>query len=739
LGAAHSASAQQSTFYDDAITLTQQPTGSASNPVSYSGTASDAPYSTYIQLGTTSTSPATPAPALGTYDIQGNSKLALTNGAVVADPPYDNRKKVYTGTLVGARMLYRVYLNGASNQGNYSQLNLVDQGVAPSGGELFTVATNVDFLQGLLGGGTYTIEVIFQIDSKDNATGKVSSTSDPSSSYQATFAVTAPDVTPSGGTTTWQSKSSTDWAVAANWSNGVPTATANAVIPEKVAGVGLVYPVLSDPTYNYVVNNLTLAGTTSSSKSELTISTATLTIYGDLTEDSGGLRGVTIGAQGVADPTKNSTLVFAGVNQLMTGRLSVPDVVIAGSGTKSVISTLLPTNTLSFRPTSVTDGVILQSASRNLNNNNMLETNFNTTGNSLIDLGNSGIINLAAGSAETIASYVKGVLRSSHAVTPGVQEFFGNIGLEMTPNHTPTSDITIFRILGDALTGPVNTGAVPIKRQYQIANDDNSRSSGFSNSSSTIVFHYLPSVDELNGIQEKNLFMFRTESNGIPYTSIPGQLNMAARTFTVPNLPSLNPYTLTLGDRTNPLPVSLVAFTATRSTTNAALSWTTASEQNNTGFEVQVSTDASTFRKLAFVATQDANSNQKLTYSYLDTEASKTGVRYYRLRQIDADGAYSYSPVRALSFDGTTASGLTAYPNPFSDKVDFNLDATAVGTGKAHVQVLDLTGRTVRDQQVAVANASLSLTDLGGLRAGLYVARITLPSGAVQTVRIQKQ
>ncbi|RZJ88907.1 MAG: T9SS type A sorting domain-containing protein [Hymenobacter sp.] len=235
--------------------------------------------------------------------------------------------------------------------------------------------------------------------------------------------------------------------------------------------------------------------------------------------------------------------------------------------------------------------------------------------------------------------------------------------------------------------------------------------------------------------------MFRTVTNGTPYEPLFGTLDEVNNIVTRLNLNSLTDLKLTLGDKNNPLPVSLVAFTATRSGGNTLLSWTTASEENNTGFEVQVSTDGANFRKLAFVTTQNGNSTQKLVYAYTDTEIGKTGVRYYRLRQIDTDETEAFSPVRAVSFSGnaSVATALAGYPNPFTNKLDFNLDATAVGNGVAHIQLVDMTGRIVLEQNLKVANASLTLTDLDGLRSGLYLAKVTLPDGTTQKVRVQKQ
>src|SRR5205823_821450 len=114
--------------------------------------------------------------------------------------------------------------------------------------------------------------------------------------------------------------------------------------------------------------------------------------------------------------------------------------------------------------------------------------------------------------------------------------------------------------------------------------------------------------------------------NGAPYTQLDGVLDVTNHIVTA-TISSLTSFTLTLGDKTNPLtptplPVVLTAFNAVQSGLNTRVTWLTASEKNSAGFEVQVSTDGSYFRKLAFIDSQNGNSNNFQNYSYLDTEVN---------------------------------------------------------------------------------------------------------------------
>lgn len=657
-------------------------------------------------------------------------------------------------TAINSSFYYRVYLQGTSlaNMPTYTKVVLNGSVSNNTSKAIYGSSQSIDLLTTPrnTGGGTYVLDVYYDFNWQDGGdAGTVNDkASGPSTPYSATFTVAAPINTPTGSVTTWQSTTSTAWFLASNWSNGVPTATSDAIIPENTQGTNIIFPVLNSLARPYRVRNLTLNGTTNSGRAQITIQQAVLRVYGNIQQLSGGLVGTNTGNVGVLDSTQNSRLVLLGSNQFITGRLSVPDVIVSGTGIKSVANELRPTNILAFVPTT-SSGVIVQSASSKQNADGTTSYVFDTTGNSLINLGSTGSISSEVIGRETNVSYIKGIASASRPLQldgngVGIQETFGNIGLDFTPNHTATL-VTVQRIIGDPLLGPTTPSPrvtpVPIKRQYSISGDDNSGSVATAGSSNDVVFHYLDSEYELNTIMEPNLTMFRTNTGAAPYTPLGGNLDQTANTVSLVAQPSLPNYFLTLGDKTNPLPVSLVAFTATRTSNDAVLNWVTASEKHNTGFEVQVSTDGATFRKLAFIASQNPNSNQKLVYTYTDTEIAKSGVRYYRLRQIDTDETEAFSPVRAVSFSGaaSAATALAGYPNPFTNKLDFNLDATTVGNGVANIQLVDMTGRIVLEQTMKVANASLTLTGLDGLRSGLYLAKVTLPDGTVQKVRVQKQ
>ena len=105
-----------------------------------------------------------------------------------------------------------------------------------------------------------------------------------------------------------------------------------------------------------------------------------------------------------------------------------------------------------------------------------------------------------------------------------------------------------------------------------------------------------------------------------------------------------------------PLPITLLNFTVTKQGDNAQLNWATSSEENNKGFEIQRSTDQSTWTVLNFIAGA-GNSQTEKDYQYLDQNLP-AGTYYYRLRQVDYDGNSSFSKIVPVTFDGGHGAGV---------------------------------------------------------------------------------
>lgn len=114
----------------------------------------------------------------------------------------------------------------------------------------------------------------------------------------------------------------------------------------------------------------------------------------------------------------------------------------------------------------------------------------------------------------------------------------------------------------------------------------------------------------------------------------------------------------------NPLPVSLTDFTASViQSKNVQLDWTTASESNNKGFDVERSADASKWLTVGYVA-GSGNSSTYKNYSYTDRNVP-TGKYFYRLKQVDFDGKFNYSNILSVDINGSLTFELNqSFPNP---------------------------------------------------------------------------
>lgn len=168
-----------------------------------------------------------------------------------------------------------------------------------------------------------------------------------------------------------------------------------------------------------------------------------------------------------------------------------------------------------------------------------------------------------------------------------------------------------------------------------------------------------------------------------------------------------------------PLPVQLVNFAAAAGGDSITVAWETASERNCQYFEVQRSTNGSTWSVRKKVAGHGTSS---ASHRYRYTEAQLLLRVYYRLRQVDVDGSEHFSPVVALAAK-PVAVAVAAYPNPAHEQVQLTAPPGLV------VRFYDEAGRQ-RRQQTLDATSTL---DLHGLPPGSYHLVVGEGSSATRT------
>ena len=167
----------------------------------------------------------------------------------------------------------------------------------------------------------------------------------------------------------------------------------------------------------------------------------------------------------------------------------------------------------------------------------------------------------------------------------------------------------------------------------------------------------------------------------------------------------------------DPVPVRLARFDVAAVRGAVDVTWATATEDDNAGFGVERSADGETWVELAFVA-GFGDSRTERAYDYRDA-APLAGTGYYRLRQVDFDGAVSYSPVASAGAptDFAALAVAMAGPSPATDFTAFRND----GPEAAALEVYSAIGQRVAAFRIG-AGATYRL-DVTAFASGTYLVR----------------
>lgn len=172
-----------------------------------------------------------------------------------------------------------------------------------------------------------------------------------------------------------------------------------------------------------------------------------------------------------------------------------------------------------------------------------------------------------------------------------------------------------------------------------------------------------------------------------------------------------------------PLPIELTNFTASLRVQDVQLRWQTASEQNNAGFDIQRSEDGTSFRSLAWVEGNGTTTDFQ-EYFYDDKNLREGKTYYYRLRQVDYDGQFDFSPVVTVTVGGKGAAAGEFYPNP-ADAGQVRLDFTVKESGEWQAAVYDAAGKELRRERRSVVEGGNELSfDFSGLPGGVYFVKM---------------
>jgi hypothetical protein len=176
-----------------------------------------------------------------------------------------------------------------------------------------------------------------------------------------------------------------------------------------------------------------------------------------------------------------------------------------------------------------------------------------------------------------------------------------------------------------------------------------------------------------------------------------------------------------------PLPLKLFSFEATKQSGKALLSWKTENDINTAKFIIERSTDGRTYTGIDTITTSSNNGAGQ--YDFID-EQPLVRINYYRLKIVQRDGAYSYSVVRKLDFSNNN-DDILIYPNPVKNATIY-ISASA---DCKNALLYDVSGKLVKNFVLQGRNNTI---DIAGIANGIYQLKI-ISANSVHTEKILVQ
>jgi len=454
---------------------------------------------------------------------------------------------------------------------------------------------------------------------------------------------------------------------------------------------------------------MTVQGTIVNNAGTLISNSGTIDLSGDWINNSGT---VCFGAS-------QGTVILNGANQDIKGTNSTRfcNLTLAGSGTKTL---QVLTAVCGLPATGVLDV-----GSRTLDlNSHQLQVSNSSTGAITYS---TGIILSEKTDNSSNVLWAIGSTTGPHAIP------FGNISGVQIPLTIDLTSGNIGNVIASTYpTAPDNTPFPTTPTLVTTLNDQN----GVDNSANTVdrfweidksigaatadlTFTYAPLEAPANG--NVNLRAQRWNSPVYGWDlPIAGQYNPSANAVYVPSVGNFGAWTLSLED--SPLPISLLSFDARAvNKKEVAITWITESEINNDYFTVERSKDGINFSEIEKV-NGAGNSTVLLHYATMDMHPLN-GVSYYRLRQTDYNGLFTFSEIKSVIIYGEGANSVFVYPNPATTSTYILFNELPEHAGDIRFELFDATGNKIAGSNLfeleAVSENSFRF-NRGTLANGIY-------------------
>lgn len=177
----------------------------------------------------------------------------------------------------------------------------------------------------------------------------------------------------------------------------------------------------------------------------------------------------------------------------------------------------------------------------------------------------------------------------------------------------------------------------------------------------------------------------------------------------------------------SPLPVTFTGIVARNENSGVHVQWDVADEVDVKGYEVERSTNGTTFASIGFVA-----AHAKPFYSFTDAQPA-SGTVYYRVKNVDIDGKSQYSSI--VKVTSKRASSLKLYPMPARETVTLQHERI---TANSTLTLATAEGRLVKQVRPAADSYQTSVS-LAGLQPGIYLLRLEKGSGEAESIKLIKQ
>jgi hypothetical protein len=502
----------------------------------------------------------------------------------------------------------------------------------------------------------------------------------------------------------WAGSSSKSWSTASNWAGGyLPDRYTKVTIPSGTANS--VSITANASAYDLTINS----GATFTNGAN-----GQLTLYRNFTNNGSFV-------------SSNSSVSFLGCNATNT--------ITSASG-------------ISFNNLTVNNpaGLVLAGSA------NVSVTNSLTLSNGAVTTGTNYLImtNTAAANLNYVNGYINGNLRRNIASNNSTYSFAVASGTAATDRHQSAlinNFLTGVTYIDASVTEFTKSGANVDANLNTTQNGSSLTASAGKTSGQTTIWQFNPNANPTGGSygvilstentnlsgSDDNTFCPLKRSNSSSYanflsfdatTTIP-TVGAAGRIYNSGNgyaqrtgYTSFSEYIIgkTSG---GVLPIELLSFDAVPENNRVNLKWVTASEKNCAYFTIEKSTDAVNFETVG-TARGAGNSNKTLSYTMVD-EKPYQGLSYYRLKQVDFDGAFNYSKIVAVDFLNEEYD-IKIYPNPTSDRITIDFleqvlpPATRVSLSNVYGQQLEL-NQIISKNQINM--------DLSPLPSGIYFVGIT--------------